>query len=227
MNDSLNYSYSSGDRGVEDSIVSMMDSLSKTITWFILSLVFISIPVYGESILNINGGQNGDMEFFGLTIPKDSASVVLFLLVLAMNLYIYKQFKMIRDYYNELVNKEKINLIIRKHPLIVNPFSKSRGGALFSFDYIGYVVLFILWWEGFALVFRLNFPLKYDFHTVIVILFAILYTMIGFLTRDAIDSIIDETNGAKWKNRITNIAVVVSIFVICLINKDLIGCASW
>jgi hypothetical protein len=203
---------------LEGVIESVMKTLNKTILWIILSLSILSISIYGEYLPD----KPKEFEIFGIKIQQNSANVVIFLFLFVVNLYIYKLFRTIRDCYRELTDKKNATFLLQRHPLVTNPYSKSSGGHILFYDYLGYAILFILWWGALDLGIRMLLSVPNPLQKSIAIFFAILYAIVGLFTRNAINAIAKDVNQTKWKSWMTFIGVIIALAAIYFLNKDLL-----
>lgn len=196
-------------KNVQDS----MDNLGKAVIWISFSLVIISLTVLSH---DFNGQKI--IKLFGLEISGSRTGLVMFAVLFFINLYIYRLFSSIVHAYEEISDKERITFILQRHPLIANPFAKSKDSGITPTDSIGYPIYFLLWWVAFALALRLSFLSQNKMVNLAIIIFSLLYFWIGLSTGWIIRFVLPKITPSVRRKRLTYLALVVGIIIVIIIN---------
>lgn len=149
-----------------------LDSCDKATMWIFITLIGLLVTSF----------QKGDtIEVIKLKISKSHSGSLLYVVLIGLNFQVIKILQNISHITSQIKLTEENRLIYEIHPWVFNPFSKTSGTLSYFTDHIGFSILIILWWLGFAIAQKLLLSGTYKIKNFGRILF-IIYLFLGVLS---------------------------------------------
>ena len=191
-------------------IKNSLDQLDKVTIWIFLLLM----------ALVLSDTKSDEFEIGSIKLKKNNSGVVFYIILCALNFQVLKLLQLLSNQYDTIKDKKVAVIIIQNHTWFLNPFSRTSGAIGIITDYIGFPLLIVMWWIGFALANSQIMHIPRSKSSLILIPFLFLfYLLFGVFSLMIIANLLITIGGNKDKILCEIFGVVIGIFFFFLIDK--------